>query len=482
MAIQEILILPWQAEFLICDRDIAAVIGGFASGKSFICAHWLLNRCLQYPAGTHVIVAKDLPQAKRGPIATLRGVMESRNVDYAYNASTGEITLNNGCRIKALSVQNYLAFRALEADSIWADEAADWGPSAEIAFTRYLAPRLRPSPGGKKYLKHGMKPQMRISSNPSALGSWLHELIVKKNYCKCWNVSLRDNHLMPELDTYIDRQERSLSPDLWPFLIDGNWGSTTTGTVYKGFNRQLAIQDPTQFGLPPMARDLRKPLLWSLDFNVGLMCSVVLQSHPQQRIVDRKAFQDLRGLPVTPLAESSRLAVDGFQHNLMYVIDELRIPNSGTPDVLDEFLLRYGDHARQAGVILYGDASGGGKAQQISAQSAARSNWAILVQGLQREGIKVQFRVPKANPSVLDRVNETKAQIKTKDGRGLFIDEAKAPYLLTDLESVRWKEGTNDIDKDDDKMTHLSDALGYVLWVERTLAKRQAIDWRTNLE
>lgn len=479
---QEVYVLAWQAEFLACEDDIAAVIGGFASGKSFIAAHWFLNRCLQYPDATHVIVAKDLPQAKRGPIATLRGILESREVEYSYNASTGAITLDNGCVIKALSVQNYLAFRALEADTIWCDETADWGPSAEIAFTRYLAPRLRVSPGAKKYMKYGLKPQMRITSNPSALGSWLHELIVKRNFCRCWNVSLRDNHLMPDLDAYVDRQERTLSPDLWPYLIDGNWGSTTTGTVYKGFNRNLVAQDPTEFKLPPMAINSRSPLMWALDFNVGLMCSVVAQIHVQQRIVDQRNKVDLRFLPVQSLSQSTRLAVPGFQHSILYVHDEFRLPNSGTPDVLDAFLAKYGVLAKQVGVHLYGDASGGGRAQQISAQSAARSNWAILVHGLQREGIKVTFKVPLVNPSVLDRVNETKAQFYTKDGRGMFINTDAAPYLTTDLESVRWKEGTNDIDKEDDKMTHLSDALGYAIWVERTLSKRKAIEFRTQFE
>jgi hypothetical protein len=54
--------------------------------------------------------------------------------------------------------------------------------------------------------------------------------------------------------------------------------------------------------------------------------------------------------------------------------------------------------------------------------------------------------------------------------------------LVTDLEAVRWKEGTNDIDKEDDKMTHLSDALGYLIWVERTLSKRQPVEFRRSLE
>lgn len=485
MAIHEIEVLPWQGEFLEYNEDIACVVGGFASGKSFIAANWFADRCLQFPMATHCIATKDLPQAKRGPIATLKGVLDTREVEYSYNSSTGEITLANGCRIKVLSVQNYLGFRSLEADTIWCDETADWGPSSEVAFTRYLAPRLRYSPDGKQYRKFGMKPQLRITTNPSAIGSWLYELIVEKGYCKCWNVSLRDNFLMQDLEQYIDRQERSMSPDLWPFLIDGNWGSTTVGTVYKGFARNICCVEPPA-PLPPLAIDMNKPLLWSLDFNVGLMCSVVAQIHQQQRIVrggNHAPAWDLPGMSkVKNMQTATTLLAPDYQHALVYVLREFRIPNAGAPDVLDAFLKEYGAIAKQTGVILYGDASGGAKSQTITSSSAARSNWAILVQGLQREGIRVEFRVQTQNPAVMDRVNEVKAQVLTKDGKGLFIDDKAAPYTVTDLEAVRWKEGTNDIDKDDEKMTHLSDALGYLIWVERTLSKRQHVQFRRTLE
>jgi hypothetical protein len=408
-------------------------------------------------------------------------------VEYSYNQSTGEITLSNGCRIKILSAQNYLGFRALEADTIWCDEIADWGPSADIAFTRYLAPRLRYSPNGKQYAKYGMKPQLRITTNPSAIGSWLYELIVERGYCKCWNVSLRENYLMPELENYIDRQERSMSPDLWPYLIDGNWGSTTVGTVYKGFSRNICCVEPPA-PLPPLAIDPNKPLLWSLDFNVGLMCSVVGQMHQQQRIVKAGAnyaphLQQLPGMSkVHHLQDSTTLLAPDYQHALLYILKEFRLANAGAPDVADAFIKEFGALAKRTGVILYGDASGGARSQSMSSTSAARSNWAIIVQALQREGIRVEFRVQTQNPSVMDRVNEVKAQIFTKDGKGLFIDAKQAPYLVTDLEAVRWKEGTNDIDKEDDKMTHLSDALGYLIWVERTLSKRQPVEFRRSLE
>lgn len=469
MAIKELNILPWQADWMNSDEDIVCLVGGFASGKTFIASNWFVDRCMQFPRANHVLVGKDLPQLKRGTIATLRGTLDGRNLGYSYNSTSGEITLKNGCIIKPLSAQNYLAFRSLEADTIWCDELADWGPSAEVAFTRYLAPRLRYSPGGLQYSKV-MKTQMRITTNPPmSTGHWLYTLVVKNRYCKCYNVSLRDNYLMEDHAGYIDRQERSMSPDLWPLLIDGQWGNAGTGNVYKGFSRKVHCVNPAT-PLPPIAINPTRPLLWSLDFNVGLMCSVVAQHYVQGRVLD-PALTPNPLLPVSVLSDYTRLERPDYQRNLFYIIGELRIPNAGVPDVVEQFIARYGDIAKRNGVILYGDAAGGGRSQQIAAAQSARSNWAIIVQELFREGIQVDFRVQTQNPGVWDRINAVKSQLITKDGVGMFIDPDTAGYTIVDLESVSWRDDRNEIDKDTNPLlTHLSDALGYMVWMERTLS------------
>jgi hypothetical protein len=45
--------------------------------------------------------------------------------------------------------------------------------------------------------------------------------------------------------------------------------------------------------------------------------------------------------------------------------------------------------------------------------------------------------------------------------------DPKCKELIKDLEQVCFKEDSNQIDKDRDRLrTHLSDALGYLLWQE----------------
>jgi hypothetical protein len=81
--------------------------------------------------------------------------------------------------------------------------------------------------------------------------------------------------------------------------------------------------------------------------------------------------------------------------------------------------------------------------------------------------VKVDYRVPKANPSVRERINLTNRQLKSASGKiGLLVDP-QCKELIKDFEQVCFKEDSNVIDKDRDRMrTHLSDALGYVLWQE----------------
>jgi len=474
-------ILPWQAEWLTSEDDIICLVGGFASGKTYIACNWFTYRCMQFPDGTHVVVGKDLPQLKRGTLMSLRNVLDKRNIRYTYNSSTGEISLSNGCVIKALSAANYLAFRSLEADTIWADELADWGPSAEIAFKRYLAPRLRYSPNGLKYRAH-MKPMMRITTNPPmSTGHWLYETVVTNRYCKCFNVSLRDNYLQEGHTEYINRQERSLSPDLWPLLIDGQWGNAGSGNVYKGFSRQVHCTNPAP-PLPPIAENAMQPLLWALDFNVALMCSTISQMYVQRSVYDPTLAPDPHR--VSAMSDYTRLERPDYQQHLFYVIDEFRLPNAGAPDVLEAFLARYKYKAIQNGVVIYGDASGSARSQQMSSQQAARSNWAIIVQGLLAENIRVDFRVPTSNPTVWDRVNAVKSQLLTREGVGMFIDLDRCPNLVVDLESVSWRDDkVNEINKDrDPNITHLSDALGYMIWFERTLISGSQITLRGTMD
>jgi len=81
-----------------------------------------------------------------------------------------------------------------------------------------------------------------------------------------------------------------------------------------------------------------------------------------------------------------------------------------------------------------------------------------------------EMRIGRSNPRVRDRVNVANGRLKNAQGeRRLFVDE-KCVDLIKDFEQVSYKPNSGQIDKMRDPMlSHLSDALGYLLWEEYRL-------------
>jgi len=80
----------------------------------------------------------------------------------------------------------------------------------------------------------------------------------------------------------------------------------------------------------------------------------------------------------------------------------------------------------------------------------------------------VEYRIPRSNPAVRDRLEMVNGMLKNANGdRRLFI-APRCRELILDLEQVVLQEGSLIIDKTKDlRRTHLSDALGYLIWQER---------------
>ncbi len=144
----------------------------------------------------------------------------------------------------------------------------------------------------------------------------------------------------------------------------------------------------------------------------------------------------------------------------VYVLDEIVLRHATTAEACQEFLSRYPSHS--AGVVVYGDASGNAQ------HTTGGSDYQIVREyfKLNFEG-SLQYRVPKANPNVRDRMALTNAKLRNANGEIKFFIDGKCKELIKDFEQVCYKPGSNEPDKDKDRQrTHASDAVGYVLWQE----------------
>ncbi len=151
-------------------------------------------------------------------------------------------------------------------------------------------------------------------------------------------------------------------------------------------------------------------------------------------------------------------------------------PFSNTQAACEEFLRRVGlwiANRGQVALDVYGDAAGNARS------TAGRSDYQIIREFFRRETqFRVSYHVPAANPPVKDRVNAVNALLCNSEGhRQTFIDPNQCKRLVKDLEQVVWAADgsgnmTGQIDKTNPALTHVSDALGYLIAEEFGLTKQ----------
>ena len=217
-----------------------------------------------------------------------------------------------------------------------------------------------------------------------------------------------------ELDERTYRQE-----------FQGSFENLGAGLVYYAFDRNRNVET--------LRYKPNLPLVWSLDFNVNPMCSVIGQR-------------------------------DGEE---VHILDELVLPDSNTEAACLAFLEKltslrpYSPYPPL--LHIYGDATG-----KSRNSSASRTDWQIVQDFFKRQFCQVTHKVGSRNPEVKDRINCVNAMLRNQAGqRRLFIDP-RCKELILDLERVRWRSDSNgntvpEIDKSDPKRTHVSDALGYMI-------------------
>jgi hypothetical protein len=79
--------------------------------------------------------------------------------------------------------------------------------------------------------------------------------------------------------------------------------------------------------------------------------------------------------------------------------------------------------------------------------------------------MRCEYRVPTSNPPVRDRIGRVNAKLRNASGDVDMTIDPKCKELILDFEQVTYKEDSAEVDKlKDRRRTHLSDALGYLVW------------------
>jgi hypothetical protein len=230
--------------------------------------------------------------------------------------------------------------------------------------------------------------------------------------------AFENRHVLERIPDFYERLKRSYDENFFRQEVLGEYVNSSGGRVYAQFDRKTHVQD--------LSVDGSAPLLWALDFNVDPMCSVVAQ---------------IAGKTVR-------------------VLDEIVLGRATTRQACDEFHARYRNHC--GGVVIYGDASGGRR------QTTGSSDYQIIQEYFRQEGYpRWEYKVPKANPPVRDRVMLVNAKLRSASEEVHLLIDRKCKGLAKDFEQVVYKPESTIVDKErDPQLTHLSDALGYLVWQE----------------
>jgi hypothetical protein len=471
---------PWQGRLRSDRSRYKAAIGGVASGKSVGFSEDFLAAITQWPRSQSAVMLGTHKQFKEGAQVTLKARLTHHfgpeGIGWTQNKTDLSITIARGParghRITAWSAETYETLKSTEYDFVWCDEVQTWTyPAEAIAF---LFTRQRNSPPAVEAYSQrdergdiipdtcALKVRMWITANPPWNTShYLYQRFVAKrkpdDEFSFYHVKTADNTLLPNREEYIERLSRELSPEIFKIEVLGEWGDIGVGRVYTSYSRvrhaspfkngyQIAGAAPGVLGqLPSLdsrgypVLDPSKPIAWTHDFGVNPRAALIIQVHTVPR----------------PLV--------GFQRELVYVIDEIRIRDGSTDKMIAEFVDRYRPGAFQnSRIYLYGDASGVNRNS-----TTADSDWAMLQHDPRLRPYRLSIHKRGSNPPVVDRVNATNSKLlNAKDEIGILIREDLG-HLCEDLQQTHWLEGTRQLDHGSRAReifrTHMTDSLGYFI-------------------
>jgi len=379
------------------------------SGKSQALCQEAIRLTYLNPGRAGLLGAPTYPMLRDATQNTLFEILGRARVPHEYHKAENVLVMKDtGSRIIFRPVDDYERLRGTNLAWFGLDELTY---TAEEAWLR-LEGRLR-DPRAKRLCGFAVW-------TPKGF-DWVYRRFVEQPievYLMTVAAPYENHYLLEKVPDYYERLKRSYDERFFEQEVLGKYLNVSDGQVYHSFDRSRNLAESgLQAGLP---------LRWALDFNVDPMCSIVAQ----------------------------------IQGETVHVIDEIVMGRATTPEFTKEFLNRYARHG--AGVVIYGDASGSRR------QTTGSSDFEMVRQALGQGGLKsVSYKIARANPEVRQRVNLVNAMLRSAGQETRLFIDPRCRETVLDLEQVAYKPGSSVIDKEKDpRRTHLSDALGYLIWQE----------------
>jgi hypothetical protein len=402
--------LPTQRLFHLSEARFKGFSGPVGSGKSQALCQEAIRMSYLNPGRTGLIGAPTFPMLRDSTQAGLLAVLDENKIPFDLNKAENHLTLQDtGSKILFRSLDDPERLRGTNLAWFCVDELTYATEESWLRLeARLRDPKATRLEGFAVWTPRGFDWVYRRFMTGEYSG---YETFVAKAF--------ENKYLLEQVPDYYDRLKASYDKRFYAQEVLGEYLNVQAGRVYGAFDRNRNVA--------PGKLDFLTPLLWALDFNVDPMSSVVAQ-----QIGDR-----------------------------VHVLDEIVLRRATTEQACEEFVERYTDHP--GGLVIYGDASG----QRM--QTTGLSDFQMVREYLRsvRYG-NVRLDLAKANPPVRDRVTLVNGQLGSADGTAKLLIDPRCKELIQDFEQVCFKPDSTVIDKEaDPRRTHLSDALGYLIWQRR---------------
>ena len=401
--------LPSQRKF----HDSAARFKGFSgpigSGKSQALCQEAIKLSYLNPGRTGLIGAPTYPMLRDATQAALVEILDGNRIPYDLNRADNFLVLRE--------TRSKILFRAVEEFERLRGSNLAWFGLDELTYTAEeawlrLEGRLR-DPKASRLCGFAVW-------TPKGY-DWVYERFIASPVAGYETVIAKpfeNRHLLDRIPDYYERLQSSYDGRFYQQEVLGQYLSLHAGRVYYAFERKGNVAETEV--------DETRPLLWALDFNVDPMCSVIAQVNGEE----------------------------------VAVLDEIVLSRASTHDACEEFARRFPSHG--CGLVVYADATG------ARLQTSGTTDVAILKRFFRdRSYGDVRFRIPQVNPAVRERVMLVNARLASAAGERVLRVHPRCKELIKDFEQVTYKENSMIVDKErDPRRTHLSDALGYLVWQE----------------
>lgn len=362
-------------------------------------------------------------------------VLEENQIPYKFNKSDKECVL--------LDTQSHIIFRTLDDPSKLVGTNLAWFGIDEMAYADEFAwlrlqARLR-DPKAKQLAGFG-------ATTPNGL-NWVWDRFFGDKKIAGYDVIQAkpgENHFLPS--DFYGTLALSYDQRFYRQEVLGEYLALQRGTAYHAYDQQRNVNDSIEF-------DPSAELCWSLDFNINPMSSVIAQ------------IKDYAPNFLSTSRDTKKVEV----------LDEIVI-SAGTIELVCKTFVERTEKWRRGGrrlrVHVYGDASGN------NGTHAGRSDYELIKQFFARDaGHDLIWRIPASNPSVRDRVNSVNASLLNAQQDVRLTVHPRCKVLITDLLRVEWASDSygnllSDLSKKHKDLTHISDALGYLIEREFSAARQ----------